>query len=81
MERNEILQELTSYLENDIYIACDVKITQDVDLFRDLGLDSLDTIELIMHFENRFGININDDAVENITTIKEVVDYLEPLVK
>ena len=43
----------------------------------DLGADSLDTVELIMEFEEEFGIEIPDDDAEKITTVQAAIDYLE----
>ena len=43
----------------------------------DLGAASLDTVELIMEFEEEFGIEIPDDDAENITTVGAAVDYIE----
>lgn len=43
----------------------------------DLGADSLDTVELIMEFENKFGINIPDDQAEKIATVGDAVAYIE----
>ena len=43
----------------------------------DLGADSLDTVELIMEFEEEFGIEIPDDDAENITTVGSAVEYVE----
>ena len=42
----------------------------------DLGADSLDTIELVMAFEEAFGIDIPDEAAENIKTVQDAVDYI-----
>lgn len=44
--------------------------------FVDLGADSLDTAELVMEFEDEFGINIPEDE-EGIQTVKDAVDYIE----
>ncbi len=43
----------------------------------DLGADSLDTVELIMSFEEEFGIEIPDTDAEKIKTVKDVIDYIE----
>ena len=42
----------------------------------DLGADSLDTVELVMAFEEEFGCEIPDDAAEKIVTLKDAVAYL-----
>ena len=43
----------------------------------DLGADSLDTVELIMEFENKFGITIPDDQAEKISTVGDAIKYIE----
>lgn len=43
----------------------------------DLGADSLDTVELIMDFENKFGITIPDDQAEKIATVGDAIAYIE----
>lgn len=43
----------------------------------DLGADSLDTVELIMAFEEEFGVDIPDTEAEKIKTVKDVIDYIE----
>ena len=52
-------------------------VTPDSSLVEDLGADSLDTVELVMAFEEEFGLEIPDDEAENITTIKSAVDWIE----
>ncbi|NTW48558.1 MAG: acyl carrier protein [Chlorobiales bacterium] len=42
----------------------------------DLGADSLDTVELIMEFENKFGIQIPDEEAEKIGTVQNAIDYI-----
>ena len=43
----------------------------------DLGADSLDTVELVMRFEEEFGIEIPDEEAEKIQAVKDAVDYIE----
>ena len=52
------------------------KITNDARFIEDLGADSLDTVELIMQFEEDFDIEISDEEAEGLTTIGKSVDYI-----
>ena len=54
----------------------EVKVTMDAKFIDDLGADSLDTVELIMQFEEEFGIEIPDDDAENLLSVKQAVDYI-----
>ena len=53
------------------------KVSNDSKFIDDLGADSLDTVELVMAFEEKFGIEIPDDAAETIVTIQNAIDYIE----
>ena len=53
------------------------QVTLDASFSDDLGADSLDTVELIMAFEEEFNVEIPDDQAEKIKTVKDVVDYIE----
>ena len=53
------------------------KVTPDASFIDDLGADSLDIVELVMAFEEEFGVEIPDDAAEKITTVKDAIDYIE----
>lgn len=46
--------------------------------FKDLGADSLDIVEMIMSFEEEFGIEIKDEDAEKIKTVQEAVDHMHP---
>ena len=54
----------------------DGKITMDAKFIDDLGADSLDTVELIMQFEEEFGIEIPDDEAEGLLSVGQAVDYI-----
>ena len=53
------------------------KVVENASFIDDLGADSLDTVELVMAFEEAFGCEIPDDAAEKILTIKDAVDYIK----
>jgi acyl carrier protein len=53
------------------------EVTPDASFLEDLGADSLDTVELVMAFEEEFGIEIPDDEAEKITRVKDAVSYIE----
>ncbi|MCH7711809.1 MAG: acyl carrier protein [Proteobacteria bacterium] len=55
----------------------DAKVTDNASFIDDLGADSLDTVELVMAFEEEFGLEIPDEAAENILTVKDAVSYIE----
>ena len=54
----------------------EAKVTEESSFIDDLGADSLDTVELVMAFEEEFGSEISDDASEKIVTLKDAVTYL-----
>ena len=53
------------------------KIQSESKFIVDLGADSLDTVELVMAFEEEFGCEIPDDAAEKIQTVKDAIDFLK----
>jgi acyl carrier protein len=53
------------------------EVTNDASFVDDLGADSLDVVELVMAFEEEFGIEIPDDDAEKITKVKDAVEYIE----
>ena len=53
------------------------KVTEDASFIDDLGADSHDIVELVMAFEEEFGVEIPDDAAEKISTVKDAIDYIE----
>ena len=55
----------------------EAKVTESASFIDDLGADSLDTVELVMAFEEEFGCEIPDDAAEKILTIKDAISYIE----
>ena len=76
MSREEILEKLTSVIRE---IMCDnnVKVTEEMNLIDDLGLDSLEAMELRMEVENEFDVKILQDEDSNFVKVKDFIDYLE----
>ncbi|HNR28012.1 MAG TPA: acyl carrier protein [Bacteroidales bacterium] len=61
--------------------ADEKEVTPTANFTNDLGADSLDTVELIMEFEEAFGINIPDEAAEKISTVGDAIKYIKDNVK
>ncbi|MDE0333705.1 MAG: acyl carrier protein [Defluviicoccus sp.] len=55
----------------------EAKVTDNASFIDDLGADSLDTVELVMAFEEEFGCEIPDDAAEKILTVKDAINFIE----
>jgi acyl carrier protein len=53
------------------------KVVENANFIDDLGADSLDTVELVMAFEEAFGVEIPDDAAETIVTVGDAIKFLE----
>ncbi len=57
------------------------KVTLEASFVDDLGADSLDVVELVMAFEEEFGVEIPDEAAEKIATVKNAVEFLSGTVE
>lgn len=53
------------------------KVSENASFIDDLGADSLDNVELVMAFEEEFGVEIPDDAAEKILTVKDAIDFVK----
>ena len=56
-------------------------ISNDASFMEDLGADSLDLVELVMSFENDFGITIPDEDSAELTTVQQAIDYVQAKLK
>jgi acyl carrier protein len=54
-----------------------VEVTPEASFVEDLGADSLDTVELVMAFEETFNIEIPDEDAEKITKVKDAIEYIK----
>ena len=57
------------------------EVTPDASFVDDLGADSLDTVELVMAFEEEFGIEIPDEAAEKIVTVSDAIKFIQDMKK
>ena len=73
---NTTLQKIQEIIIDKLGVDAN-KITLDANFIDDLGADSLDTVELIMQFEEEFEIEIPDEDAEKILSVKQAVDYIE----
>lgn len=71
-----VLDKIKDMLEKQIGIDKS-KITEDSDIIKDIGADSLDIVEFLMDAENEWGITIEEEDVKNLHTIGDVVKYIE----
>jgi acyl carrier protein len=53
------------------------KVVPEADFTKELGADSLDVVELVMAFEEEFGIEIDDEVAGEMATVKDALDYIE----
>ena len=75
MKRNDIAERVRKVVVQRLGV-CETKVLDTSNFIPDLGADSLDTVELIMAFEDEFDCDIPDDAVWNIMTVKDAVDLI-----
>ncbi len=75
MSREDALKRITKVVSAQLSLSED-EINETSSFTTDLGADSLDTVELVMAFEDEFSVEIPDDDAEKIATIKDAVDYV-----
>ena len=71
-----IFEKLQEMIADQLEIDAE-DITYDSNILDDLGADSLDVVDLIMSIEDEFGIEVPDEALENIRTVEDMVKYIE----
>lgn len=73
---NAVLDRVKKVVVEQLSVA-ENEVTPEASFTADLGADSLDTVELVMAFEEEFGIEIPDEEAEKIATVKDAVTYIE----
>lgn len=71
-----IFEKVRGLIADQLSIDVD-EVTLDSVITDDLGADSLDVVDLVMSFEDEFGLEIPDDAVESIKTVGDIVKFIE----
>lgn len=79
MDRDSIRKKLIEVIEDQGLST--KKLTDESEFIRDLGFDSLDSVEFVMEVEDEFDLNISDEDAEKLLTLKAALDYLEPRVE
>ena len=73
---SSVAEKVKSIIVEQLGVEAD-EVTADASFTDDLGADSLDIVELVMAFEEEFGIEIPDEDAEKIGRVKEAVSYIE----
>jgi len=76
MTQNELVQKVKEILAQQLMTSLE-EVKEEANLVEDLAADSLDIVEIVMKFEEEFAINIPDEEVEKIRTVRDVIGYLE----
>ena len=76
MERKEIEEKVRAFLIDDLEID-EEKIFDDAKLKDDMGIDSLDFVDIVVIVEKNFGFKIKPEEMAGVTTLREFCDYIE----
>ena len=76
MERAQLIEKLFEIVCNGLDLDAS-EITLEADLREDFDADSLDMVDLIMDIEDEFGVEVPDEILDKLVTVKDVVDYIE----
>jgi acyl carrier protein len=68
-------QKVKDIIINELGVEAE-KVTREASFVEDLGADSLDTVELVMAFEEEFGMEIPDEEAEKLQTVGDAIDYI-----
>jgi len=76
MERSEIEKKIKEIVMEKLQVESSA-VVENASFIDDLGADSLDTVEIVMDFEEKFGIEIPDEDAEKIRTVGDAIGYIE----
>ena len=73
---DEIAEKVKEIIVDQLSVEAD-KVVSEASFINDLGADSLDTVELVMAFEEKFGLEISDDDAEKIISVQDAIKYIK----
>ena len=73
---SDVFERVKKIVVENLDVDAD-KVTENASFIDDLGADSLDNVELVMAFEEEFGVEIPDDAAEKILTVKDAIEFVK----
>jgi acyl carrier protein len=76
MSSSSIEEKVKNIIVEQLGVTAE-QVTQQASFIEDLGADSLDTVELVMAFEEEFGVEVPDEDAEKLQTVGDVVKYIE----
>ena len=77
---SEVAEKIKKIIVDHLGVDAE-KVTEDASFIDDLGADSLDTVELVMAFEEEFGAEISDSEAEKILTVGDAIKFIEKSAK
>ncbi|HHT81996.1 MAG TPA: acyl carrier protein [Acholeplasmataceae bacterium] len=75
-----VFEKLKNMIVNDLGVS-ESKVTLDARLSEDLGIDSIDAVEIVMFIEDEYDISVSDEDAFALKTVKDLVTYVENLIK
>ncbi|MDT7903831.1 MAG: acyl carrier protein [Candidatus Caldipriscus sp.] len=75
MSREEILAKIRDIVVEELGVSAE-KVTEEARFIEDLGADSIGVMELVMKMEEAFDVQIPDQDIEKIRTVKDAIDYI-----
>ena len=76
MSSEEVLEKVKGIIVEQLGVS-ESAVTMDASFIDDLGADSLDIVELVMALEEEYGIEVDDEAAQNMKYVRDLVNYIE----
>ncbi len=73
---DDIFEKVKNIISDKLGVEAS-SISEDSSFIDDLGADSLDVVDIVMAFEDEFGIKVEDEELEKFSTVKDVVNYIK----